>query len=167
MDSTDKDYLLEQAMISIASFSAASKMAKNKMAKLLSKKGVKDMTTEEVLKYLTDFMETESEKMFTLYESSLSLKKKFCRNVAYIELIPEAPFNPEDKNSTIEILRGMQDESKEMLFLIHVYDKKGVPKFITIDEFEKNYYEYWEIVLKKYFNYSKEQIKNFKKGLPA
>ncbi|MEK6828525.1 MAG: hypothetical protein AABY15_00130 [Nanoarchaeota archaeon] len=166
MDETDKDYLLDKAMISIASFAAASRMAKTKVKNLISQPGVGDMTTEQVLEYLTNFMEEESEKMFNLYDQSCnSLKKKISRDTTYIELIPEAPFNPEDREGTISTIRQIIDRNEEILHLIQVYDKNGFPKFITIDEFEEKYYEYWETVLRKSFNYNDEQIEIFKKGL--
>ena len=163
MDNTDKDYLLDKAMVSIASFAAASRMTKSKIKNLISQPGVGDMTTEQVLEYLTNFMDEESEKMFKLYEQAF--KKKISRGTSYAELIPEAPFNPEDKEGTISTLRCISSECKEIIHLIQVYDKNGLPIFITIDEFEKNYYEYWEIILPKCFNFSKEQIETFKKGL--
>lgn len=65
------------------------------------------------------------------------LKKKVSRSTTYIELIPEAPFNPEDKAGTIQTLRLLEEEKKESIHLIQVFDKDGLPKFITIDEFEK------------------------------
>lgn len=160
MDEFDKDYLLHNAMVSVASFSAAAKMAKTKISNLISQPGVGDMSKEDVLKYLVDFMEEESDKMFDLYEKTL--KKKVSRSTTYIELIPEAPFNPEDKESTISILRSLQES--ESFHLIQVYDEKGLPKFVTIDEFENNYYQYWEPVL-RYFGQTEEQIENFKKGI--
>ncbi len=163
MDEFDKDYLIHNAMVSVASFSAASRMARNKLKGLISQPGVAEMTTEQVLEYLLDFMDEESEKMFKLYEQSL--KKKISRETSYIELIPEAPFNPEDREGTIATLRWLSNYKEESMHLIQVYNKKGKPKFITIDEFEKNYYEYWEIVLKKRFNYTEQQIEIFKKGL--
>lgn len=163
MDSTDKDYLIDKAMTSIASFAAASRMTKTKISNLISQPGVADMTIEQVLDYLTDFMDEESDKMFKLYDQTY--KKKVSRSTTYIELIPEAPFNPEDKESTIETLRYLENQNKESFHLYQVFDKNGVPKFITISEFEKNYYEYWEIVLRKSFGYTEEQIKKFKQGI--
>ncbi len=163
MDSIDKDYLLDKAMTSIASFAAASRMTKTKIKNLVSQPGVADMTIEQVLEYLTNFMEEESDKMFNLYDQAF--KKKVSRSTTYIELIPEAPFNPEDKAGTIQTLRLLEEEKKESIHLIQVFDKDGLPKFITIDEFEKNYYEYWEIVLRKSFGYTEEQVKKFKQGI--
>lgn len=160
MDSIDKDYLLDQAMTSIASFAAASRMTKTKIKNLISQPGVADMTTEQVLEYLINFMEEESDKMFNLYDQAF--KKKVSKSTTYIELIPEAPFNPEDKESTISILRDLSRD--ESFHLIQVFDNKGLPKFITIDEFELGYYEYWEPVLKA-FNYTPEQIEKFKQGI--
>lgn len=165
MDEQSKDYLLDQAMISVASFAAASRMARRKLEDKVSQPGVADMSTEEILKYLLDFMDAESEKMFKEYDSHSI--PKVSRATTYIELIPEAPFNPEDKESTIEQLRWLCKNDvtlKDVKFhLIQVYDKNGKPKFITIDEFEKNYYEYWEPVLRM-FEYTEEQIENFKQG---
>jgi len=165
MDEQSKDYLLNQAMVSIASFSAASRMARRKLDEKISQPGVADMSAEEVLKYLLDFIDIESEKMFKEYDFCSLVKVS--RDTTYIELIPEAPFNPEDRDDTIETLRILckNDTSlNEVKFhLIQVYDEKGKPKFITIDEFEKNYYEYWEPVLRA-FKYTEEQIENFKQG---
>ena len=166
MDEQSKDYLLNQAMVSVASFAAASRMARKKLDNLLFQpNGVADMSTDDVLKYLLDFMDAESEKMFKEYDSnSIS---KVSRDTTYIELIPEAPFNPEDRESTIEQLRLLCNNDvtlkNEKYHLIQVYDGNGKPKFITIDEFEKNYYEYWEPVLRM-FNYTEKQIENFKQG---
>ena len=159
MDEIDKDYIIDQAMTSVASFSAASKMTQRKLKDLISQPGVGDMSIEEVLKYLTDFMDKESDKLFELYDKTF--KKKVSRSTTYLELIPEAPFNPEDKASTIEILRDMHKD--EVFHLIQVYEKTGIPKFVTIDEFEKNYYEYWEILMRSW-GASEEDINNFKAG---
>jgi hypothetical protein len=159
MDSIDKDYLLDQAMTSVASFAAAGRMTKRKLENLISQPGVGDMTTDEVLKYLIGFMEEESDKMFKLYDQTF--KKKVNRDTIYIELIPEAPFNPEDKELTIQILRE-QCNSKEFS-LIQVYDKKYLPKFVTVDEFEKDYYEYWETLM-RFWGASEEDIEKFKAG---
>jgi hypothetical protein len=159
MDSIDKDYLLDQAMTSVASFAAAGRMTKRKLENMLSQPGVGDMTTEQVLKYLTDFIEEESDKMFNLYDQTF--KKKVSRSTTFIELIPEAPFNPEDKVGTIEVLRDLN--KNEEFHLVQVYDKKGLPKFVTINEFEKNYYEYWEILMRKW-GASKQDIEKFKAG---
>ena len=165
MDEKDKDYLIDQAMVSIASFSAASRMARRKLDNIVSQPGVGDMSTEEILKYLLDFMDVESEKMFKEYDSCFTANVS--RDTTYIELIPEAPFNPEDKEGTIEQLRWLCKNDVTLknvkYHLIQVYDDKGRPKFITIDQFEKNYYEYWEPVLKK-FDYTDEQIEKFKRG---
>jgi hypothetical protein len=162
MDEQSKDYLLNQAMVSIASFAAASRMARKKLDNLVFQPGgIADMSTEDVLKYLLDFMDIESEKMFKEYDSCSMAKVS--RDTTYIELIPEAPFNPEDKKSTIEQLRYLCECDNASYHLIQVYDDKGKPKFITIEEFEKNYYEYWEPVLRM-FDYTEEQIENFKQG---
>lgn len=166
MDEQSKNYLLDQSMTSVASFAAASRMARRKLDDKVSQPGVGDMSTEDVLKYLLDFMDAESEKMFKEYDSCFN-KQKVSRDTTYIELIPEAPFNPEDKEGTIEQLRWMcknnLDPKEKKFHLIQVYDDKGKPKFITIDEFEKNYYEYWEPVLRM-FDYTEEQIEKFKRG---
>jgi hypothetical protein len=163
MDSIEKDYLIDKAMISIASFSSAAKITRAKINNLISQPGTTNMTTEQVLEYLVNFMDEESEKMFNLYDQAF--KKKVSRETTYIELIPEAPFNIEDKESTIEILKFLENKNKESFHLYQVFDKDGLPKFITIDDFEKNYYEYWEIVLRKSFGYTEEQIKKFKQGI--
>jgi len=159
MDEHSKEYLLDQAMISVASFAAAGRMAKA----ALDKGGAahNGMSSEDVLKYLIEFMEEESEKMFKNYDETTDLKKKVSRSTTYIDLIPEAPFNPEDKKSTIDILR---DQNKDDLFhLVYVVDEKGNPKFITINEFDKNYYHYWECLM-KHQKASPEDIEKFKEG---
>jgi len=159
MDSIEKDYLIDKAMTSIASFSSAARITRAKINNLISQPGIADMTTEQVLEYLVNFMDKESEEMFNLYDQAF--KKKVSRSTTYIELIPEAPFNIEDKDSTISILRDLS--KNESFHLIQVFDSNGLPKFITIDEFEAGYYEYWEPVLRR-FNYTSEQIENFKQG---
>jgi hypothetical protein len=130
MDELEKDYLIDQVMTSIASFAAASRMAKRKLANLISQPGVSEMTTEQVLTFLIDFMDKESECMFKEYEDAF--KKKISRSTTYIELIPEAPFNIENKVETISTLRSLVEG--ESFHLVQVY-KDGKPEFITLDEF--------------------------------
>lgn len=158
MDEIDKDYIIEQAMVSVASFAAAGRMAKS----ALEKGGVahNGMNAEEVLKYLIDFMEKESDKTFEEYDKSF--KKKVSRSTTYIDLIPEAPFNPEDKKGTMETLRDMCKDEK--FHLVYVLDEKNNPKFVTLEEFERNYYHYWEILLKSW-GQSDEEIEKFKQGI--
>lgn len=81
MDSIDKDYLLDKAMTSIASFAAASRMTKTKIKNLVSQPGVADMTIEQVLEYLTNFMEEESDKMFNLYDQAFKKKSQQVNNL--------------------------------------------------------------------------------------
>jgi hypothetical protein len=160
MENTDKDYIIDKAMTSIASFAAAARMTRAKLKNLISQPGVADMSIEQVLEYLVQFIEKETEDTFKIYDSFHV--KGVSKSTTFIELIPEAPFNPEDKDSTISTLRSLTEG--ESFHLIQVYDEKGKPKFISIDEFEKNYYEYWVPVLRSYGR-SEEEIENFKKGI--
>ena len=68
MDEMDKDYLLDTAMVSVASFAAAARMAKS----ALQKGGTahNGMSAEEVLKHLVEFMEVESDKTFKEYDKT-------------------------------------------------------------------------------------------------
>ncbi len=159
MDEQGKDYLLDQAMGSIASFAAASRMARKKLDNMVFQGGALDMSTEEVLEYLLDFMDIESDTMFKEYDSCFSTD--ISKETTYIELIPEAPFNPENKEDTISALRDLH--LKKSFHLIQIYDKNNKPRFITIDEFERKYYEYWELVFKR-LDYTEEQIEKFKQG---
>jgi len=156
-DCVEKDYLIDKVMTSIASFAAAARMSKKKVDNLISQPGVSDMTTEEVLLYLIDFIEKESNNSFELYDKTFG--EKIEKDTVYIELIPEAPFNPELREETIEQIKKI---SNGKFALIQVLDEKNKPKFVTIEEFNLNYYKYWEPFLHK-FNYTKEQIENFKK----
>lgn len=144
MENIDKEYIIDKAMTSIASFAAAAKMTRAKLGVLISQPGVSEMSTEDVLNYLVEFMEKESEDMFKLYDSFYF--NKVDRSVTYSELLKEAPLNLEDKESTIKTLRELCQNKN--FSLVQVFDKDKKPKFVTIDEFEKGYYEYLKEELK-------------------
>lgn len=140
MENIDKEYIIDKAMTSIASFAAAAKMTRAKLNGLISQPGVSEMSTEDVLNYLVEFMEKESEDMFKLYDSFYF--NKVDRSVTYSELLKEAPLNLEDKESTIKTLRELCQNKN--FSLVQVFNKDKKPKFVTIDEFERGYCEYLE-----------------------
>lgn len=67
MDNLDKDYVLHEAMVSMAAFRKAGELANRKIMGLSQSK----VSAIKALEHLSEFMIKESDRVFDLYENSL------------------------------------------------------------------------------------------------
>lgn len=72
MDDLSKDYLLDQAMASISAFKKASEVVNSKQLGESKK-----LTPTQKISYLTDFINSEYERINKEYEDNIRQKNKF------------------------------------------------------------------------------------------